>query len=759
MPPGSQAQVRSEAHITVWVPAYFRQAAPEDIILGPPKTAFASANSRNAQKSLNADVSEDPPASNKRFSFHERLPRDRDVTEGEKRDGRHNGTSNRRGGKDDREDWQNSRQRRHHDQEEGDGRPRRTGDRDRDRPRWDKESRDPEVGVDTKRLSRDAARRDGRGKFDQPWFRGDKAQDGAEDATKAPRRQNEWRRDKGSGRGAEWDRPSKTEQDPEWMDSTVSNEPRQAHTQEEFQRWKESMKAGAEGRDREPEKQEMVQQPEIKRPEPPPMPAFLEASEVESGMDRFFASYDDRKTSSTQKPAEVKSHRKPRFAALFSPQPEDGLKCSSFLDHTDMAQTSSPPAAPVPAAPVDANIADQEHFQRVLQMLAGRSSNNTPQSTPASKPVKNTNNGVGLFKARAEPKSPHTKLLQEQDQEQVHETHSQNRGSAGISGPLGVRPLESQQGAPRVPTPNGDADLLLRLMQQTRIAQDSKLSKASQTEALRSATELSPLPGVISQQLPVERLNNHPPAFFDDPAISQVQRPEQAPRRDSQQRRPTNGPLPTFFDEPFFNNLRQAHQQPTGNTESIAHSRAPTLPPGMQRPPGFDPMNAPLPSWPNQPAQRSQQQGLPHNGMNPPPGIPTPATRALHAAYASGPSMPLSHVMQAPQPPQQQMPPTLAQHQRQRKYTGGDSGPGGYPHGMAGPASPLAFMNSPPPPGFPNLGPPLRGVGGTGQQQFTDGNGMLPRHLMDMLAGGRREDVSGGGGGSTAGGGMPGHYR
>jgi hypothetical protein len=79
--------------------------APEDIVLGPPKTAFASASSRNTLKYSNADASEEAPASNKRFSFQ----RDREGVDGEKREGKYNGTSHRRLGRDDREDWQTGR--------------------------------------------------------------------------------------------------------------------------------------------------------------------------------------------------------------------------------------------------------------------------------------------------------------------------------------------------------------------------------------------------------------------------------------------------------------------------------------------------------------------------------------------------------------------------------------------------------------------------------------------------------------------------
>lgn len=626
-------------------------------------TAFASANSRNAVRPLSNNVSEERAAS--------KNPLSSDVVESEKREGKNNGMSNRRPGREDREEWQNNKQRRHLEQEEGDGRPRKNGDREKSR--WDREAKDQEAVGDAKRTSRDPARRDGRDKFEQPWFRNDKAQSGGDDATKALAKQHVWRRERGSERGPEGDRSFRPEQDPEWMDSTVSTEPGQVHTQEDFQRWKESMKAGAEGGDKVSEQQETTQQPETKKPDPPPMPAFLEVSEVESGMDKFFAFYGNGKTSSEQRPAEIKAHRKPRFAALFSPQPEDGPKGSAFMGQTEMAQASILPTTQSAAAPTDANKADQEHFQRVLQMLAGRSSNNTPQSANASKAPKDPTNREELYRQRDESKSPLAELLQKRDQGHVEKDSSRDRISAGMYESPGGRALEAQQRVPREPTPNRDADLLLRLMQQARIAQDSKASQAPPPEALGSTTEISALSTSATLQMPVKRTVKNPPVIVYDPAISQMQRPEQAP----------------------------------------------TLPPGMQRPPGFDHTSALVPGWPNS------------------------VGRSVNAAaYAAGPAMPSSHIMQLPH---QQMP----LPQRQRKYTGDGIGPG-HLLGM-GPSSPPGFINAPPP-GYPTMAP-MRGRGVGPVQQFPDGNGMLPRHLMEMLASGQRGEARDGGGG------MPGHYR
>ncbi len=486
------------------------------------------------------------------------------------------------------------------------------------------------------------------------------------------------------------------------------------------------------------------------------MPAFLEASEVESAMDKYFAFYGDRKISNEQKPAEAKAHRKPRFAALFSSQPEDGSKDASFPDPVDTVQDSVLTTSQAPTVPADANKADQEHFQRVLQMLAGRSSNNTPQSGATPKPLKDSSSRRESQGLKGDAKSPLAELLQKRDAERSREECPRDQGSIGIDEMLQRKPREPQRPAPREPTPNRDADLLLRLMQQSRIAQETGPSHTPQPEASGPDSEPFPFPSILPRQPIAEKPNVNPPAFFDDPAISQMQRPEQAQHRQSQQRRPTNGPTAAFFDEPFFNNLRQVNQRPMGNPEPGTQSRAPTLPPGMQRPPGFDHMAAPPPplGWQNIP-QRPQPQA-PHNSMNPPPGIPNPTARVLNAAYSANPSMPPNNnnnIMPPPHP-QMQQPPPPPPAQRQRKYTGGADGGPGYPLGMGPP--PPGFMNGP---GFPNM-PPGHGRARAGPPFLDGGNNMLPRHVMDMLAGGQRGEGGGGGGGGGMGGGaMPGHYR
>src|ERR1700722_8218495 len=144
----------------------------------------------------------------------------------------------RRGTREDGEGWTSVKSRKSLGQEDGD-RGHRNGERDKDRYQKDgdvdnTESASRRIGI-------------GRGRFDQSWNREESgAKDG--EGTKTGARGQGWRdreRDRDRDRDREWNRGGRIEEDPEWMDSPTKTEKKQAHTQEDFQRWKERMKAGA----------------------------------------------------------------------------------------------------------------------------------------------------------------------------------------------------------------------------------------------------------------------------------------------------------------------------------------------------------------------------------------------------------------------------------------------------------------------------------------------------------------------------------
>ncbi|RMJ21839.1 hypothetical protein PHISP_07287, partial [Aspergillus sp. HF37] len=219
-----------------------RGSNSEDIILGPPKTAFAS--SRIAGKG-SIDASDRPSRPfdpdeprNDRFNFRDKVFKDKD-SDFDKRPGTF---GFRRG---DKEDWKDGRPRRTFGSDEHDRKPRRNGELDRFEGKDQRES---------ERFGREKDGRfpprkegySGRGRFEGSWFRDDNADGHDGEEEKPPMRNREWRRDR-HGADREWHRGSKFEQEPEWLDSTEPDEPRRGHThtQQDFERWKEKMKAGS----------------------------------------------------------------------------------------------------------------------------------------------------------------------------------------------------------------------------------------------------------------------------------------------------------------------------------------------------------------------------------------------------------------------------------------------------------------------------------------------------------------------------------
>ena len=205
---------------------------PEGIILAPPKVSFASA-SRNQNKSseggdrAQAPTQEAQAESGDRSNIREKFFKERDS-------GRRNGAVNgrRSGAKEEAEGWTNVRARRSQGDDEGE-KVVREADRDKDRSSRDM---DTDFGTDSGARKIEA----GRGRFDQPWSR----DDGSNSKESAIRRQGWRERERERRDEKDWTRSSRVEAEPEWMDSPANDDKKQAHTQEEFQRWKERMKAG-----------------------------------------------------------------------------------------------------------------------------------------------------------------------------------------------------------------------------------------------------------------------------------------------------------------------------------------------------------------------------------------------------------------------------------------------------------------------------------------------------------------------------------
>lgn len=646
----------------------------------------------------------------------------------DRRDSRQNGL-NRRSGREEREEWQSGRQRRNYEQEEGDSKPRRAVDRERNR--WDvrpvKESLENEAEGDK------SGRRDiqSRAKFEQPWVRGGKLPEG--EPQQGAR--NEWRRERGADRGDEWDRSryGKTEQDPEWMDSIEVDEPNQKHTQEDFQRWKERMKAGGtpteeKGNPIGDDQRPASIKPEPSKPDVLTKPAIMSTPEIDAAMDKFFANFNDK--AGDAKATETKAPRKGRFAALFSPPPEEPAK-ETAPPKVSMEAPEARNSNPQPAGMSDA---DQAGFQRILQMLGQRSSNITPQDQGQSRPKTPSTTREQQAGQPAQARSPITETLRRSTEPAARDASSQSRSSTGLESLLGPQSPARENGSRPQSTSNNGTELLLRLMQQPSQPMPGLGPQSQPNSGFPGPRQT---PGILQmpdvrQRLPKAQ-NDRPPqsAPLERPPGRDSGRHDQQAPREVLQRRPTNGHASAFFDEPFFNELRQTGQQPPGQMQTSQH-RSQVLPIGMQRPPGFDQPPQPPTGWPSHHQQLHQQQGP----LSAPPGIPNPQHRNMNMPTQSfPPTQQMLHQMAMGIPLPQQIP---TGGQRQRKYTGEGGGGPGFPPGM-GP--PPGFMANGPPPGFPALG-----HAGTGAQFDGGSSNMSSRHLMDLYAGGQRNGGRGGGG-------------
>lgn len=715
----------------------------EDIVLGPPRTSFASA-SRIAGGKGSIDATERPSrfpdsdeAKNDRFNFREKFFKDRESGDKEfdRREGKMGTFTNRRG---DKEDWNTGRPRRTFGPEDPERKPRRNGDFDRWEGRdniRDKDPRDPpfERSGNRDKDGRVFPRKEGqpgRSRLEGSWFRDDNTHD-APDEEKPPARSREWRRDR-HGVDRDWARGTKFEHEPEWLDSNTVHveQQRPARTQEDFERWKERMKAGT-SQSHATEKKEGLQEPAApsasQRIEARPTDGEIFSStgtpfQADTAMERFFGLLNETKPTpepAIQSPVEPPSGKKEaapsksikssRFAGLFSPPPGTPTK-DPEPQARDMFPAGNPPST---------TNADQEGFQRILQMLGngGRSQNATPQNEP-SQPQRPSS----LVQAELGQGA-----LSSPAQEQLNRPeHMPFRDSPVRTTAPGFQENFAQESFQDPQT--REREHLLRLMQQVRISPVPNHLPGSQGP--HSAGPVLP-PGLVNlpDMLP------HPPGipqkapnFLEDPAIANMQRPDP-----EQLRRRPNGPPPMgFFDDIPF---------PQGNNVPITPggSRAPPgqghPAMGIQRPPGFE--HLPPPGFAGQQLPPQQGGGGP-GPLAPPPGIPAP--RGMNPNF-------MSNML----PMHGNVPPFNERQAFPRGAGGSGAAAFGPPPGMIPPPG-YMNMNGPPPGGIPPLPPnaeALMGLGHGGQGPFAgnpgpQGPAPSSRHLLDMFGQASAGDARGG---------------
>ncbi|PHH86153.1 hypothetical protein CDD83_10653 [Cordyceps sp. RAO-2017] len=203
--------------------------------------------------------------------------------------------------------------------------------------------------------------------------------------------------DRGAGRVSDrrWgrERDHRVERDPEWLDEPQA-EQREAHTQQDFQKWMEQMKAAktggaASGKAAAPAAPAASAPTEAaaeasKRPAPAPAP-------VEAGPDKFFMAFGGggNPLEATSPPEQVKdapSKAKPagkssRFTSFFAQPHHETRARSEASTPLTGPPTNGPATGPVAApgpAPAPAPEEERQAFQQLLAKLQKQSMSATP---------------------------------------------------------------------------------------------------------------------------------------------------------------------------------------------------------------------------------------------------------------------------------------------------------------------------------------------------------------------------------------------
>ena len=572
--------------------------APEDIVLGPPKIAFAS-SARNTNKALDPSIrtkasqNDDDVAKDNHQNYKEKYDKEgrRYGREEPSKDSKQGSTQNRRSLRDDSEPWSTARQHKTNGNDAFERPSRRNGEREQER---DKDSsREPRVqrGFENHRRDTDREGSDensmrrtegGRNRFEAPWSRDDERQEGK--AAENPRTMGtarDWREKEKLGMGGterDWNRSTKQERDPEWMDEPEPEEKKQSHTQADFERWKERMRASNGTTQDSSVEQQPAREHSVSALANNAVESKVETPLVmDPNFDGFFGLWNEPKdkcvSNGTQvQPAnhmnKVNTPKPSKFTGFFNPKPAP-------------AEADPEPPVPklLPLEPAkDSSNEDKEGFQRILQLLDRQQSSAARISTPPRDQL-----------LRNLPASPPMQS-------------PQSRNSAG-----GLESLLASQANRDALPQNRDSEFLLKLMQQTQQPRrdTSQANFSDQRQAGPTGSNVLPFsnllisPRDLLRQTPASP--NLPPGLYNEPARDDIQRRDKLnPNSDR------NGP-PLGFYEPPNPNHTQRHP-------SVGHAQQPQLPAGLQRPPGLDQLPSSYPQFliPRQ------------NNIPPPPGFQAP---------------------------------------------------------------------------------------------------------------------------------------
>ncbi|PFH63412.1 hypothetical protein XA68_10001 [Ophiocordyceps unilateralis] len=376
-------------------------ANPDDIVFGPPRMAFHSAR---GNKGLDTDKSSKELDANSRGGLRGR----NGDADGDRQRGGRNSNLRRSDTDPDGEGWSTVKPRksfgtegaeRFHGKMGGNFRDDRRSVRDRDdrdgtRDRaskpFDTFVRDRDGGDGETRP------RNGLGRSKLDTWRSSDSKEGSQPEKRDRDRTRSWRDrdrepeplsdDRASGRTTDrrWgrDRDHRNERDPEWLDEPQV-EQREAHTQQDFQKWMEQMKAAKSGNSApaKPAAPEPATEAS-KRPAPAP---------VEAGPDKFFMAFGGSgaaldAASPSEQPKDAPSKAKPsgkssRFTSFFSQPHQDGRAVSEGSAPLAVLPVNGPAptvGSTMASAPAPAPEEERQAFQQLLAKLQKQSMSATP---------------------------------------------------------------------------------------------------------------------------------------------------------------------------------------------------------------------------------------------------------------------------------------------------------------------------------------------------------------------------------------------
>lgn len=521
----------------------------------------------------------------------------------------------------------------------------RMGERDRDRHNKD-------GGIDGDggaALRRNGA---GRGKLDQPWVRDDSRV--KEIANGRPTGRG-WRDREQQRDNREWNKGGKFDDDPEWMDASGRDEKEQAHTADDFERWKQQqrIKSGAipaaENKTETP-LEEPVAAKELMAASKTITPAAFDgpnpfgmwAPKAHEGV-----GIEEGAATPKAQPVKGKTAKASRFATLFDPS-KGAAAGTAAPPEPKQVETSAPAISHQP----NASSEDKEGFQRILQMLGGASLASKPAQSPAPPPLheaKSPANGDRPFTSPEKPMSRNDTPEQYlQSRQQPPRSREQNMAlvDAAIAPRAEPRPLSTDQQI--------ISELLGRLSPHNS-AQGNVRSPLPDMERNReplhsppdsratSMHEAAGLQGIFGQQQqPTQHSLDDKSQFLlnlmqqnNRATSTQMKQPQPRQMHDStmlaflqnqqRQAQPMNvrGGLPPGFDEQAF--AEHDMMQPRHQQEQQRHQQEPDMP-GVGRkqsqraPPGFfdDPAITAMPrrnTGENGPRQNYTNMGIPSHHM------------------------------------------------------------------------------------------------------------------------------------------------